>query len=379
VRRLTAVTVALCSALVTVSPDALSWSTAPGDATTSRGYVDVAVAAPDPEATRLLDALDELTARLGLGVRATPGGATPWTRIDGPALDASERARVWIDARAADAVSLDVCVLHPGSPAACVHRTLARAGSSAVVVEEVAHLVHATLESELLAQPEPAPPLLPTSPAAPLVPPVAVVVPHKDDAGAHPARPSLALDAAAFVDGRMLAEGSHATLGGGGAVVVSSAIRFRPSLWLSAAIQTPFAANGTGLTLETTVSSFRAVPAVQVIGFRVLTLDLGAGGGADLFHSTPENPRLPYVGATPAPSTHVSPVFTGQLIAHLRLGPSARLLAGIDIDWSPGQRRYEILTPIGTPTAVLQPWTVRPGALLGLCIPLAGPGGCEAK
>jgi len=126
------------------------------------------------------------------------------------------------------------------------------------------------------------------------------------------------------------------------------------------------------------VSSFRAVPAIQVVGLRVLQIDLGAGGGADLFHSTTENPRVPFIGSPPATENHVSPVFTGQLIVHLRLGPSARLLAGIDIDWSPGQRRYEVLAPTGTPTAVLQPWTVRPGALVGLCIPLAGPGGCEA-
>lgn len=373
--------VTLGSAFVALCPDALAWSAAPGDAT-GPGYVDVALIGPEAEASRLVDALDELTARLDLGVRATRGGATPWTRIDGPALDPAEKARVWIDARAPDVVSLDVCVLHAGSATRCVHRTLARAGSSAVVVEEVAHLVHATLESELLGAPQPPPPLLP--PTAPPPPPaVGAAVPPvdgKDEGAAHRGHPpSLALDAAAFVDGRMLAHDSRTTFGGGGAVVVSSAIRFRPSLWLSASIQAPFEESGPGLTLQTTVSSFRAIPAVQLLGFRVLQVDLGAGGGADLFHLTPENPRYPFVGPLPPPSTHVDPVFTGQLIAHLRLGPTARLLAGLDIDWTRGQRKYEVETPSGSTAAGVQPWTVRPAALLGFCIPLAGPGGCEAK
>jgi hypothetical protein len=192
-----------------------------------------------------------------------------------------------------------------------------------------------------------------------------------------PRRSTLALDAGAFIDSRMLARSTRVDLGGGAALVVSSPSFLRPSLWISAAIQSPFSATGPGLDLTTTVYSFRAIPAIEVLRYPFIQVDLGAGGGTDVFHDTPYDPRLPYVGPAPSASTHVSAVFTGQLLARMRLGPSARIIAGLDIDWSPDQHRYEVLGPSGTPTVVLQPWSVRPGALLGLCIPLAGPGACD--
>jgi len=371
---------ALGAAVGSVSPDARSLGASVAD-TTGEPYVHLAVAAREREAAHLVQAVGELAARLGLSVRATRSDEPPWAMAGAPS-DPDEKARVWIDARAPDSVSVDVCALHTNGASRCVHRSMPRSGSSAVVAEEAAHLVYATLESELLPEPPApaaAPPLVPPPP--PLLappPPAPAEVPRAPwPAPPRPRRETLALDAAAFLDMRMLAKGSRVDLGGGGAIVVSAPMRLRPSLWLSAAVQTPFSANGPGLDLQTTVSSFRAIPAVQLLGLPLLHVDLGAGGGADLFHDTPYDPRYPYVGPPPSPSTHVSPVFTGQLLARMRLGPSARLVAALDIDWSPGQHRYEVLGPSGVPTVVLQPWTVRPGALLGLCIPLAGPGACD--
>jgi hypothetical protein len=372
---------ALVAAAAPARADARS-SDAPHGDTTGQGYVLVAVAASDREATRLVEALDELTARLGLGVRALRGDEPPWTAPGAPPPGRDERARVWIDARARDSVTVDVCGVHAGAAVTCVRRWLPRSGSSAVVVEEVAHLVYATLESELLQEPPVPPPVSTPVPGPVLLPPPPAPLPPEAPRVSWPAPPrphreTLALDAAAFLDSRMLAQGSRVDLGGGGAFVVSAPMRLRPSLWISAAVQTPFSANGPGLDLQTTVSSFRAVPAIELLRLSLVQVDLGAGGGADLFHDTPYNPRFPYVGPPPAPSTHVSAVFTGQLLARVRIGPSARMLAGLDIDWSPGQHRYEVLGPSGVPTVVLQPWNVRPGALLGLCIPLAGPGACD--
>jgi hypothetical protein len=371
---------ALGAALVSASVDARSASTAPGTGTTGQAYVLVAIAANDREAPRLVEALDELTARLGLGVRATRGDVPPWEAAGAP-LDPAEKARVWIDARAPDSVSVDVCALHAGTAFPCVHRLLPRSGSSAVVIEEVAHVVYAALESELMAEPPVPPPAsVPAPPSVSLIPPLQpspAETPAPSRATDRPRRATLALDAGAFIDSRMLARSTRLDLGGGAAFVVSSPSFLRPSLWISGDIQSPFSATGPGLDLTTTVYSFRAIPAVEVLRYPFIQVDLGAGGGADVFHDTPYDPRLPYVGPAPAPSTHVSAVFTGQLLARVRLGPSARLIAGLDIDWSPDQHRYEVLGPSGTPTVVLQPWNVRPGALLGLCIPLAGPGACD--
>jgi hypothetical protein len=69
----------------------------------------------------------------------------------------------------------------------------------------------------------------------------------------------------------------------------------------------------------------------------------------------------------------------GQLLARLRLGPSARLLVGLDLDWDPGQHHYAVFDRFGNASAVLQPWSVRPGALIGICVPLAGAAACGGE
>jgi len=338
-----------------------------------QGFVDVAVAASPDEAAALLDTLRELVARLGLGLRAATGDGPPWTRLDSPPDTPGERARVWIDAREADAVSIDVCALGDGAPSPILHRRVPRDGSTAVVVDAVGHVVQATLESALL---EPS--------SRPVLPPPLAAPPPADNLGIAPPKPAvrrggLTLDAAAFADGAEVATRSGAALGGGGALIVSAGpIPWRPSLWISASFQTPFDIPGPGVTLETTVSSFRAIPSVELLRLRPVQLDFGAGGGADLFHDTPRNPRGPFPAAA-QPQTHVTPVMAGQLLARLRLGPSARLLVGLDLDWDPGQHHYSVLDRFGNASAVLQPWTVRPGALVGICVPLAGASACGGE
>jgi hypothetical protein len=149
-------------------------SVAPAEASTGddagaehgQGFVDVAVAASPEEAAALLDTLRELVARLGLGIRVTTGDGPPWTRLDSPPDTPGERARVWIDARDAGEVSVDVCALGEGGPSPVLHRSVPREGSRAIVVDAVGHVVEATLESALL-QPSQRH-LQPTSGASPL-------------------------------------------------------------------------------------------------------------------------------------------------------------------------------------------------------------------
>ncbi|HEY3816099.1 MAG TPA: hypothetical protein VGL81_02955 [Polyangiaceae bacterium] len=345
------------------------------DASAEHGadFVDVAVAAQPEEAAALLDTLRELLSRLGLGVRATTGDGPPWTRLDAPPDTAGERARVWIDARDPAAVSVDVCALREGPAPPILHRSVPRDGSSAVVVDTVGHVVEATLESALLEplpRVPPPPLLLPAPPDH--VPAVAAPIPALRHGG-------LALDGAAFVDGAAVAPRSGVTLGGGGAVIVSAGpIPWRPSLWMGASFQTPFDVPGPGATLETSVSSFRAIPSVELVRFRTLQLDFGAGGGADVFHDTPRDVRSPFQSSS-RPQTHVSPLVAGQLLARLRLGPSARLLVGLDLDWDPQHRHYDVLDRFGNASAVLQPLSVRTGALVGICVPLAGASACGGQ
>ena len=338
-----------------------------------QGFVDVAVRAPPNEAAALLETLRELVARLGLGVRATTGDGPPWTRIDAPPDAPGEHARVWIAARGADAVDIDVCALRSGAPPRIFHRTVPRAGSSDVVVDGVGHVVEATLESALL-EPPPSP-LIPSAP--PLLAPPPPVDVHDVASRTPPVRHGgLTLDAAAFADGAMVARRSGVDLGGGGAVIVSAGpIPWRPSLWVGASFQTPFDVPGPGVTLETSVASFRAVQSVELVRLRPLQLDVGAGGGADLFHDTPRNPRGPFQGSSQA-QTHVTPIVSAQLLGRLRLGPGARLLVGLDLDWDPSRRDYPVFDRFGNASAVLQTWPIRPSALIGICVPLAGASAC---
>ena len=363
-----------------------AWAAAGDDAgarreAPQRGFVDVAVAASPEEAAALLDTVRELVARQGLGLRATTGDGPPWTRLDAPPDAPGQRARVWIEAHDPAAVSVDVCALVEGAPAGAprriLHRVVPREGSSAVVVDTVGHVVEATLESALL---EPAPP-----PAAPPVPPTLPPPPLADVRDTSPARASprrggLALDVAAFADGADVAHRSGVALGGGGSFIVSAGpIPWRPSLWIGASFQTPFNIPGPGVTLQTTVTSFRAMPAVEFLRVRpLLQLDLAAGAGADLYRDTPENPHGPFPTSTQT-QMHATPVVAGQLLARLRLGPSARLLVGLDLDWDPGPHHYTVVDCFGNPSAVLEPATLRPGALVGICVPLTGGSACGGE
>ncbi len=344
-----------------------------------RGFVDVAVAASPEEASAMLDTLRELVARQGLGLRATTGDGPPWTRLDAPPDAPGQRARVWIEAHDPASVSVDVCALQAlqagGSPRV-LHRVVPREGSSAVVVDAVGHVVEATLESALL---EPSPPPVPP-PAPTLAPPPLADLRDPSPPRPSPRRGGLALDVAAFADGADVAHRSGVALGGGGSFIVSAGpIPWRPSLWIGASFQTPFNIPGPGVTLQTTVTSFRAMPAVELLRVRpLLQLDFAAGAGADLYRDTPENPHGPFPTSTQT-QMHATPVVAGQLLARLRLGPSARLLVGLDLDWDPGQHHYTVVDRFGNPSAVLEPASLRPGALVGICVPLTGGSACGGE
>jgi hypothetical protein len=367
-----ALAVALASA---VAPAEAQNDADPGDpAPRAQGFVDVAVAASPEEARAILDTLRELVARLGLSLRSATGDAPPWERLDAPPDAPGERARVWIDAHGADAVRIEVCVLQQGQPSPVLHRAVRREGSSAIVVDSVGHVVQATLESALLS-PLPPPVAAWQPPLLPPLPPVAV--PPTDARAPRPPHGSLTLDAAAFADGMVVAPHSGVALGGGGAFIVSAGpIPWRPSLFLGGSFQAPFDAAGPSETLEISVSSFRAVPSVELLRLRPVQVDLGAGGGADLFHAVPRNPRGPFP-MPPHAETHVTPIVASQLLARIRLGPGARLLLGFDLDWDPGHRHYDVVDRFGNPNAVLQPWSVRPTALVGICVPLVGASACS--
>jgi hypothetical protein len=318
-----------------------------------------------------------LVARLGLQVQTTRAEAPPWSGETADARSPSgerSRARVWIDARPRDRVDVVVSVARGGSFDPPVSRSVPRTDATeAILVERVSLVVHATLES-LLAPPEPekAPSGSASVPAAP--PPAGA---DREASRAPNAR--FGLDAAAFASCAAVAPSSGALFGGGVSLdLLLRRVVLRPSLWLGAAILESFDTQGQVLVLETNVSSFRAVPSVQLLELSALEVDFGAGVGLDLFHTIPRDAARATVQLF-STKTLGDPILEGLLVSRIRIARGARLLVGIALDYDFGEHRYTAIDRFGNPTAVvLEPWALRPSAMLGLCIPLAGASACAS-
>jgi hypothetical protein len=259
-----------------------------------------------------------------------------------------------------------------GTGGTVVERTVPRSDSAAIVVEEVAHVVYATLESLLGAQEPPPPP-----PVAPPEPPAArVASPPEAPREAPVRRPAesvgFGLDGAVFVTGFEIASNSGAVVGGGGGIELLLAhAPLRPGLWLTGTFLTSFDAQGQLATLETSMSSFRALPSIRVAAIGPLRWDVGAGAGVDFFHTIPRNPSRSTVdlGST---QTLADPVLDAQLLMRIRIASGVRLLLGFDLAYDIGLHRYSDVDRDKTARTVLEPWAWRPSALAGLCIPIAG-------
>jgi len=363
-----------------------------------RGVVDLAVAGSDDDVAALVDALRELVGRLGLSLRAVRAAAPPWGQ--GVAPDSDERARVFVDERFPDRIEITASAVNGRVASAPVGRSVPRAESPTIVVEQVAHAVHATLES-LLSSGAPGSPgspgAIPPQPPAPLIePPVVAVAPAVPPVASPPAqiaqvespqtrparrRGGFGMDATAFASARAIASTSP-VMGGGGAVDVTAwRGPWSPSLWVGGSYNAAFGAEEQGVPLSTAVTSIRAVPSVELLELALLELEIGAGGGVDVFHAVPGEAEA---NTVPNPATtRFDPIVCGQLVARVRVLSSARILVGVDIDYD--FRRHVYTTdyiasgnfiPVGT---VLEPWPVRPSAMIGLCVPLVGGPACAGR
>jgi hypothetical protein len=340
--------------------------------------VQLAIAASDDEASAMVETLRELVGRLGLGLRAVRSDAPPWTAPTVTPAPRDERARIWIDERTPDHVRVVVSSSREGSPSAPVERVVPRGETSTITTEEVAHVVHATLESLLATEgpaPESAAPKAPKtdSPPAPASP--AAVRDESARPATHPFSRGVGLDLAGFVTGRQWADHAGPIVGGGGAVDLGLGRgRWRPELWVSGAYDSAFASQSPEATLQTSVTSIRAVPGVAVSPLRVLQVALGAGAGMDVLHTVPRDPAAS-VELRPA-KTLVDPVITGLVSARIRILSVARLIVGAEVDYDFAAHKYTARDASGNPIAVLEPWLVRPSAMIGLCVPLAGAVAC---
>jgi hypothetical protein len=341
---------------------------AQGAVTTTEDVAEVVIAGSDAESSGLLDTVRGPLGDMGLRVQATR--ATE--RAGGPeSFAAGARARVWIDARAVDRVDVVVSVPSAGGTRS-VARTVSRGDSPSIVVEEVAYVVRATLESLLS---EPAPPPQPLPPVVAQPPPVLAPAPTVDrplPAAPRPGRRDrFALDAVAFATGRAL--GASTAIGAGGGLDAAPWGRApgRPTLWLTGAFNAPFETPSSLVTLQTDIVSVRALADVELTRVGALRVAAGGGGGMDVFHAVPLQAGSPSVtlGAT---TTRIDPLLAArvQALVHVAGGPS--FVFALDLDYDVEPHRYEALQADGARSVVLDPWRFRPGGEVGLSVPLFG-------
>lgn len=344
-----------------------------------RGSVLVAVAASDLEAVALFEALRELLARLDLRLRAMRREASEdeIAPVDPGLLTPQDRACVAIDARSSERVLIAAYGIRKGGLAPPVLRTVLRTDSSAIVVEQVAHTVYATLESMFAATDAGSEQesIVPSAMNATRDTAVALPV---DASQAPPApRARFGLDAEAFASVREVASGVGPSTGGGAALGVSLLrLPMQPGVWLAAVFDAPFDVPSQETTLETSVESLRAIPTAQLFTLGIVRADLGAGAGIDLFHTTPRDAPRASIKLGP-PMTLTDPVVTAQLVTRTNVARVACLLVGAGLDYDLGVHRYTTLDRSGNAQSVLLPWRFRPSAIVGLWIPLAGTTVCS--
>jgi hypothetical protein len=256
--------------------------------------------------------------------------------------------------------------------------------SRAVLLEETALVVYTACES-LFEQAPLAPAPLPTA-AAPEPPPVAPAPPPSfrpiepprapDHAPRHEPRKSAqtpwALEGAMLVSARAYTRDASTVTGFGlGARAQVGNARTIPGVWLLGQFSFPFSASAQSVELSTSVWSARVEPSLELIRSGLLRLDVGGGGGVDVFVVAP-------VSSVPGAELNghqkdVSPVISALLSGSLATSATSRLVVAGMLDYDLQPRRY--LVEQGAQTVViLEPWRVRPALSLGFVFDLAGSG-----
>ena len=384
-----AVALAVAIANVTViaaAHDAAAQTAAPAPAqpTAARRIVEVHVAGASNDASSLDDTLRELLGRLTLVMESQSV-----TRLDTD--DASFRstarpsmlARVGIDMRATDVAVVTIVDGRTGD--VTLKRSLRRDGPPAVVREEIAHVVQAAIEPMVLAErdrantpvPAPAPPPPPAPPPEPTPPPpeptptpIAEPTPRDAVTPAPGARSPLALDIATVAGAGAVASGAGvvARAGGGATLVYRRSVR--PSIGLSAQYVFPFEAGSEVALAHVGAASFRAMGGLEIFGSPSFAVDVGAGGGVDLFSVEPRSNALPSdrLGMS---TTRADPVATAAITGHLAIGAGTALslMIAADIDFA---SPHWVVVSDGAVSDAFAPSRVRPLAMLGFTFTAVG-------
>jgi hypothetical protein len=342
--------------------------------------VEVTVVGAGAEADPLVDTIRDLLGRLTLTL-------APHVAASAADAPSSPSARVVVDLDFTTPGEVGVTVRGDATHAAARQR-IVRDGSASVVREEVGEAVSSMVAARLLAdakrdagppppEPQEAPPP-PPPPPAPLPEP-----PRAETVTTQPARDRpFAVDLTTFAGAGPLAGnvGIAGRLGGG--VVFASRRGLHPSLLVEGAGVLPFGSSTDGVTVRTTLESFRAIGAIQAVrSYSWLAVDVGAGFGFDVLSV---DPTTPPTAATTNPTTYTDPVACALVAANFALTPGVVLTIAVagDVDLTP--RNYVVAQGPAAATAttgdsVFAPWPVRPTALAGFTFTAFGDGRFAAR
>jgi len=360
-RRLGAV--ALRAALVVLPAVAASLAprTALAQERETRTTVQLVLAGNAEERAAFEASLRELAGRLGLRLEVRTVERVDLGDRGGLARESPALATVWVDLAATDRAA--TVLVEGRSGRIVLEREVTRGPtsasgerSSAIVVEELAHIVHAAVEE--MAEQERNRPQAPPPPADPPKPP------RDESAG-------WGLDAGALAGSRMFGTGALFVVGGGVTVgVASSRGAFRPELWLSGTFHVPYEVKGSMVDVQFSALALRLSPTLRLFGGSSWLVEAGPTAGVDVLWSSPRSSTVP-ASKLRGDRVDASPVVGGLITGRLGVAKVADVFLQVALDADLAPQRYVLR--VGKDTeGVFETFRLRPSLSLGFAFNLVG-------
>lgn len=252
-------------------------------------------------------------------------------------------------------------------------RRLSRTSTPSVVIEAATHIVQSVIEELAIPAPLSPPPVLSSEPPRLPLP----VAPSTVAARGEERETGIAFDIGAFFGGRAFGgrDGPSIQPGGGLQLALNYAGgRWRPGGWFSAEYQAPIFVHADLLDFAIHPVALRLGAGFTAIGGDSWRLDVGVGGGADLFFTThPFSRELPMM-ALERDQVGAAPIFTALAGFHLAVARSSDVWLAFSLDVDLYPRRWVVANGPGiAATELYAPSRVRPSLLLGFSFNTVGP------
>lgn len=339
----------LCAAVLAESASSAALP-APEAPSAARSRVQVVVVGSAHDADDLGASLGELFRRLGVELvltRVDTRDQAPVPPVGAPS--------VRVDLTAPGAIVVEL-VDRSGTVSV---RRVERQGSTAVALDEAAHVIQAAAESLLgSTPPEEKPPEPPPAPAPTMTP-----APAKSEEAPPQVPPTFGADALVLLGLHAVDPSAVAPPSLAGAVhVAHRASPVRPGLWLLGEYRFPFEIDDSPIPPQADAFSMRLYPAIDVARSKSAVLALGLGGGFDRFRIR-HGVEDPEGHAHSSRGNRLTWVASGLLAFRVRLVENVQLSALGLVDFDPNPPDLEIRPRYPERSRA---YALRPGLLLGV-------------